>query len=471
MKKLILTALLITIVASVAIAEDYDRSAGNVVYVVHAVDTESDSLDEFSFNQELLLANYNSGGIISTVFDSTWRNAHVDSYGRPTRITWFLMTHEAHCRSTQGCNAIPEVMLGNFADQIDRWGDEIGWHYHHSDWVNNEWQSLNTFDGTIYRQQPDTELAVDQLAMWVLENGFFPESFRAGWTWENTDFSNWLERLIVYDFSNYWSNVPAGKNQWDPYHPSAEDYRAEGTMRRWIAKCKPGGLTQADVDDAFQLAQTEGRAVLSFYSHSYFAPTIHSDQGVVEGWLQNASQLYGVPFRYVGAKEAMQLWAGETDIIPPEITTLIINRILHVETNEDLQGPPFLALRHADGSHSGHFMSPTGQYQWDYILSDSTVTIAAVALTDLAGNQNTSEELTYFDMCTVPNPECGDVDGNGWSKLPDDLVFLVAYLFQGGHAPCDLNTADMDGSGAINVGDLMRLVGYLFIGGPPPACP
>ncbi len=337
--------------------------------------------------------------------------------------------------------------------------------------MNNEWQSLNTFDGTIYRQKPDTELAVDQLAMLVLENGFFPESFRAGWTWENTDFSNWLERLIVYDFSNYWSNVPAGKNQWDPYHPSAENYRTEGAMRRWIAKCKPGGLTQADVDDAFQLAQTEGRAVLSFYSHSYFAPTIHSDQGVIEGWLQNASQLYGVPFRYVGAKEAMQLWAGETDTIPPEIATIIINRILHVETNEDLQGPPFLALRHADGSYSGHFVQPVGPHLWDYDLSDSTVTIATVALTDLAGNQNTSEELTYFDMCTVPDPECGDLDGNGWSKLPSDLVFLVTYLFQGGQAPCDLNDADMDGSGAVNVGDLMRLVSYLFLGGPPPACP
>ena len=63
---------------------------------------------------------------------------------------------------------------------------------------------------------------------------------------------------------------------------------------------------------------------------------------------------------------------------------------------------------------------------------------------------------------------CGDVDGSGAIDV-GDLTYLVAYLFQGGPPPNPMNcVADMDGSGAIDVGDLTYLVAYLFQGGPAP---
>ncbi len=64
----------------------------------------------------------------------------------------------------------------------------------------------------------------------------------------------------------------------------------------------------------------------------------------------------------------------------------------------------------------------------------------------------------------------GDVDGSGAIDV-GDLTYLVAYLFQGGPEPPCLEEGDVDASGSIDVGDLTYLVAYLFQGGPaPPPC-
>jgi hypothetical protein len=65
----------------------------------------------------------------------------------------------------------------------------------------------------------------------------------------------------------------------------------------------------------------------------------------------------------------------------------------------------------------------------------------------------------------------GDVDGNGVFDIAD-LVFMVAYSFQGGVAPVDLNKADVDGSCVVDISDIVYMVQYLFFGGPDlqPGC-
>ncbi len=457
---------------AVRVSESYGKSApedDHIVYVVHAVDTESDDRDDSVFNQELVLTNFEPGRGVDQIFDPEWRYAHTDGFGNPVKFTWYLMTHEAHCQSVQGCNAIPEVMLGNFREKIDYWGDEVAWHHHHSDWIDNEWKKLYTFNGTVYREKTDIDLVTSHLAMFVIENGFFPEGYRAGWAWENTDFSNWLENLIIYDFSNIWLNVPPGKNQWALYHPSPDDFKAEGDMARWIGKGKPGANSQADVNDAFELAQTDGKAIICYFTHSYTPVMLKVDTENMEALLHNASSEYGIPFKYVGAKEAMKLWLGETDSTPPIITTEVINRTIHIEADEDLFGVPFLALRHADGDYGGRLMEPDGFRSWKHYLNDSDVVAAVIGVTDLAGNSAVSKELNYFDICTVENPPCGDVNGDGTTNI-GEISYLVVYLFMQGQAPCAMNSADVDGSGSINVADLIYLLEYLLKNGPAPVC-
>jgi len=65
----------------------------------------------------------------------------------------------------------------------------------------------------------------------------------------------------------------------------------------------------------------------------------------------------------------------------------------------------------------------------------------------------------------------GDANGSGTINVAD-VVYLVGYIFLGGPAPPCEEEGDVNGNGSINVGDVNFLVDYQFLGGPPPApCP
>lgn len=461
----IILVLLVTVIPAV----------GQVVYVVHGIDTESDGLDESEFCQDLLLGSFAPGGFTETVFDSTWRLDHPDSYGHPPVFTWYLMTHEAHSQSNQGGNAVPKAMLSRFSDEIEIWGDEIGWHYHHSDWIDDCWQQLLTFDGTVYRQKPDTELAISQLAMVVLENGFFPESFRAGWTWENTDFSNWLEGLILYDYSNRWTNTPPDLNQWSSYHPAEDNYRQVGEMARWISKCRQGGgaLNQSDINDAFELAQSQGHAILAFYSHNFSGPTMRSDLEWVEVMLQNAASQYGIPYRYAGAREAMQRSLNISDTLPPMLDVSVLDSVVYLQVNETLYGLPLLAFKGTDGEYHMKFLESDGSdsFSYRFLESEGGYVSAVVAVTDLAGNAAVSWRLAGLSTCTAEAPRCGDINGDNSGPNIIDLTYLISFLSLEGQEPCELASADFNSSGTFDINDLARLISYLFQNGQELNCP
>lgn len=66
---------------------------------------------------------------------------------------------------------------------------------------------------------------------------------------------------------------------------------------------------------------------------------------------------------------------------------------------------------------------------------------------------------------------CGDVDNSLEDPIILDILYLVAYLFQGGPVPTVVISADVNGSGGPpDVVDLVYLVAYLFQGGPLPIC-
>jgi len=62
---------------------------------------------------------------------------------------------------------------------------------------------------------------------------------------------------------------------------------------------------------------------------------------------------------------------------------------------------------------------------------------------------------------------CGDVNGSGYLDI-DDVVYLVGFIFLGGPAPLSLDLADSDCSGSIDIDDIVYLVNYIFIGGNAP---
>lgn len=67
----------------------------------------------------------------------------------------------------------------------------------------------------------------------------------------------------------------------------------------------------------------------------------------------------------------------------------------------------------------------------------------------------------------------GNADGDVLDQIDiSDLVFMVAYMFQGGAEPPCMDEADIDGSGGIDISDIVALVAFMFSGGAAPVvCP
>ncbi len=78
------------------------------------------------------------------------------------------------------------------------------------------------------------------------------------------------------------------------------------------------------------------------------------------------------------------------------------------------------------------------------------------------GGERWSEEVFTFRTMTL-----GDADGSGQLNI-SDVVFLINYIFAQGPAPDPLVSGDMNCDGRINIGDAVHLVNYMFLSGPAP---
>jgi len=86
---------------------------------------------------------------------------------------------------------------------------------------------------------------------------------------------------------------------------------------------------------------------------------------------------------------------------------------------------------------------------------------------------NPEQQLPVTLLVSSASWICGDINGSGGEDIDiADLVYLVAYMFDGGPPPPVLAATDVDGSGSgPDIADLVYLVAYMFQAGPAPACP
>ena len=77
------------------------------------------------------------------------------------------------------------------------------------------------------------------------------------------------------------------------------------------------------------------------------------------------------------------------------------------------------------------------------------------------------DSLPYLELQTTY--VLGDVTGDGMIDL-GDVLFLVSYLYRGGHAPDPWWAGDADCDGLIDLADVLALISYLYKGGPVPSC-
>ena len=71
-------------------------------------------------------------------------------------------------------------------------------------------------------------------------------------------------------------------------------------------------------------------------------------------------------------------------------------------------------------------------------------------------------------ILTISDHICGDVNGSGNVDI-DDVVYLINYIFAGGPAPVPQECiGDANGSGNVDIDDVVYIISYIFTGGPPP---
>lgn len=285
--------------------------------MVFCIDTETDGFKYGHYSQNLNLNSFKSGNIIDQALSPVWRDSLTDSFDEPLKISWFLMTIEGYRPTRQGINAVAGEFLRSYSDAISQLGDEVGWHYHHADWYYDSlthktgWNRINTFSGRTYDRLTDRELAMNQLASFVYSNRTYPASFRAGWNWENTDFSNWLDSVIPFDYSHNWNAVDAELSM---YHPDSHDLFTSGDLSRTIIRAVDE-MDSAYVRSMFELAATGRPIILAYYTHNY-GSTVTRNNAIKQKARRfhtlfcRYSDSLGVPFRYSTASEAVNRVRG-----------------------------------------------------------------------------------------------------------------------------------------------------------------
>ena len=159
--------------------------------------------------------------------------------------------------------------------------------------------------------------------------------------------------------------------------------------------------------------------------------------------------------------------------------------------NVHLRFSRWLGVEQSRFDHASVRVSVDGE-TWDTIWQN----ISAVAdkewidvnfdLSDIADNQETvrlrwtmgetSDSMTYcgwnIDDVRLVSYNCfdficGDADGSGEVDI-DDVVYLIAFIFSGGPSPDPYESGDADCSGEVDIDDVVYLITYIFSGGNAP---
>jgi hypothetical protein len=336
------------------------------VYVIVCIDTEADNNHPMTTNlhEAFYVNSYLSSGIIERLFDPVFRNSHVDSMGKPFKLSWFMEIDRyieqgifyPSSENVSGYTALLQLMLRYWQSQIDFYGDELAYHHHFMDYRSGRWERVTDLTGYAYHY--------DALDRMILDHNFYPSSFRSGWLWENNELSAWLEQYFPFDYNAPFDYSREWWSSWAPYHPSSTNFKSPGDMKRWVAKSVPfDGLDQSLTNEAFQMAANGTAAVLSVFGHNW--NNLISAINDLQSKLQTAANAYGIPFKYCSAREAIQKFAGITDFSPPQLSIIESGTVYIIKSNETLwNNNVYVALKYVDGTYHHVIPSYSGNNAW-----------------------------------------------------------------------------------------------------------
>jgi len=425
------------------------------VYVVYAVDTETASFYENIHNQTLALGNfdfYADKPMWNSFYNDTTGVGYAegrkynDSYNEHPKVTWFDMVTRAYWYNENGLTNDPIwEYIDNFTTEINYFGDEMtAFHYHQHYWFNTsayeEDYAASVFDSYPYNgsstwtQFPDyydelpvaishnddktTKENIEEIwANRIIVSQAYPSTYRSGWLWENTNFSNWMEDIIKYDWS-MWKGAYIGRyynwslpnvQEWTPYHPSSEDYQERGNMSRWLFPCMGGNYGLDDANNSAKIAYNISRAVTCRYTHN-FGPADPIGNSLTQVYNQMNNSINQLTptytFKFATAHEASKWFERCDDDVTPDITIVKDNDWIYLNSSEELYSEPFLAILDLDGTYLKGTLEldgtdDNGNPKWKASRSQANIQLFSIGSTDLCGNTEVSTEEIVDDAQIV----------------------------------------------------------------------
>ncbi len=386
LKKRSLVALL-CIVLVVSFSSTYSKAYAapqKIVYVVINVDTESINgkyLNSSILHPSMDVALYSSSppSTFTRVFDPAFRGSISDSFGNSFKMTWFTEMDYLYSQSIfvngtapagiSGYTAMLDLLQKNWGSQMQTFGDAIEYHHHFENY-NGVWQAYDNGPDAGYG---DYQMyALDHM---IIDNSFYPASFRSGWNVMSTSISNWLEQWFPFDYS-------PTSGGWSPVHayPGMNHNQTQTAF----------GTYPGQVQQAFNEARDHGSSIYSFYMHEgdNMVGSITDLSNSLKTLANDQFNYPGVKYEFVTAAQAMQLASGYTDVTPPTFQVSRNDSTYIVSSSETLwSNNLYFAVSYVNGSYVHLAASPVGANMWTVnVPSSSLIDKIGVAANDLYGN-------------------------------------------------------------------------------------
>lgn len=348
------------------------------------------------------LLSYNNSfedirSMLVEILSKEFRENLLDSFENGWVYSWHCMDH-LHYKNNPRKKELGYGKIFRFYRDVlketDSHMDELNWHFHPMSVSEN---SLNA--ATSYLNS--YKILLEILCKRVIEDNWFPVVNRPGFHSIRPDSHNFLEDWIPFDYSNQsyekktdqpdlsggrfgdWRRAPTS---WRGYHPSHDDYQAEGSCRRTIFRCLNVGtrfksLEIEHVEQAFAEAEKEGKSILSFANHDY--RDMREDIINVRDLIKQTSKKFsGVDFKFSGAEQAAIDLTNPKSFVPPDLALSLKGNTLEVRTNKNkIFGPqPFLAIKDKNKNYyHDNFDLQTPNKQWTYTFDNQTLPLEEIS--------------------------------------------------------------------------------------------
>jgi uncharacterized repeat protein (TIGR02543 family) len=423
---LTVAALFILVVGSpAAIIPAHAASDSKIVYVVICIDTEA--LNSDSFNGKAVphptmnVSEYSrtTPMTVAAVFDGSFRNSHLDSFGNTFKMSWFAEMDYLMAQSSfvwgngspagvSGYTAIRDLLVNNWGNEIQTYGDSIEFHHHYM-MYNGVWsEDLNGPDASYPQYQMN---ALDHM---IIDRNFYPSTYRSG-DWIMTQaLSNWLEQWMPFDYT-------PTSGIWYPVHPTGMD--------RWQTASPYAPDVPSAVNSAFAYASQHGSAIFSICTHDKenMASQIAWLQYCLDAADANESAYPNVSFKYVSARQAMQQALGFTDSTPPTFTITSSGNTYTITSSEPLwQNHPYIAIKCTNGTYGHMSATPAGTNTWTITPPTGIGAIEKIGVgaSDLYGNPGVAT-ATFQGPYTLT---VGTVGSGSVVKSPDQPTYAFGTV-------------------------------------------